>query len=251
METKRLLECLDQDYRRLRSVVAEADLTTVVPTCPEWTMADLIRHIGAVYLHKVECMRLGTSPEVWPPAGLNEEEPVALLDRAYTALVAEFGKRDPEAPTFTWYDPDQTVGFWIRRMAQETVIHRVDAELTAAAPLAPIPDDLAEDGVDEFLVAFIEFGAKAWLDDYEDLLATADGRSIRLETPSAAWLVRPTPEGIDVRVSDVDGAEAVVRADPADLLLWVWNRMADDTVTMSGDAALVAYLRQIFVTGSV
>jgi uncharacterized protein (TIGR03083 family) len=250
MESKRLLECLDQDYRRLRSVTAGADLAAIVPTCPEWTMADLVRHVGAVYLHKVECLRLGTNPEVWPPPGLNGEEPLALLDRAYAELVAEFTKRGAEAPAFTWYEPDQTVGFWIRRMAQETVIHRVDGELTAGFDLAPIPADLAEDGVDEFLVAFIEFGAKAWLDDFEDVLATADGRSVRIETPDAAWLVRPTPEGIDVRVSDVDSADAVVRADPTDLLLWLWNRMSDDTVAITGDPALVAYLRTVFAAGS-
>jgi hypothetical protein len=34
--------------------------------------------------------------------------------------------RKPEDPAGSWYTPDQTVGFWIRRMAHETVIHRID-----------------------------------------------------------------------------------------------------------------------------
>ena len=72
MESKRLLECLDADFRRLRAVVAGADLTAMVPSCPEWTVEDLVRHVGAVYLHKVECMRLGTHPAQWPPPGLDE-----------------------------------------------------------------------------------------------------------------------------------------------------------------------------------
>ncbi len=62
MEYKRLLECLDADATRLREVAATADLTATVPSCPDWTMADLLRHVGAVYLHKVECMRLGAHP---------------------------------------------------------------------------------------------------------------------------------------------------------------------------------------------
>jgi uncharacterized protein (TIGR03083 family) len=127
MESKRLLECLDADFARLREVAHGADLSAVVPSCPDWTVRDLVQHIGAVYLHKVECMRLGTAPDPWPPAGLADEEPLALLDRAYAALTSEFTSRSPESPAFTWYGPDQTVGFWIRRMAQETVIHRVDA----------------------------------------------------------------------------------------------------------------------------
>ena len=70
MESKRLLECLDADFHRLREVVAGADLTAMVPSCPEWTVTDLARHVGAVYLHKVETMRLGTHPAEWPPPEL-------------------------------------------------------------------------------------------------------------------------------------------------------------------------------------
>ena len=38
-----------------------------------------------------------------------------------------------------------------------------------------------------------------------------------------------------MHVSDVDGADAVVRGEPADLLLWLWNRADDDAVTVTGD----------------
>jgi uncharacterized protein (TIGR03083 family) len=250
MESKRLLECLDADFARLREVAAAADLAAQVPSCPDWTVADLVTHVSAVYLHKVECMRLGTHPDPWPPAGLDDEEPRALLDRAYAALTAEFASRTPESPAFTWYGPDQTVGFWIRRMAQETAIHRVDAELAAGVSIAPIPDDLANDGIDEFLVAFVEYGAKKWPEEYTEILAPADGRGVRLETPGSAWLVRPTPESIDVRVSDVDSAEAVVRAAPSDLLLWMWSRGDGQGVTVHGDPALVTYLRTVLTAGA-
>jgi len=253
MESKKLLECLDADYARMREVAAGADLTAIVPSCPDWTVADLVRHVGVVYLHKVECMRLGTHPELWPPPGVNDEDPLALLDRSYAALTAEFAARDLESFAFTWYAPDQTVGFWIRRMAQETAIHRVDAELGAGAPIAPIPADLALDGIDEFLVAFVEYGSRAWPDEYGDVLATADGRSVRVETPDAAWLVRPTPEAVEVSAADAaDGtaAEAVVRGEPANLLLWLWNRAGDDVVTVSGATDAVAYLRKVLAAGA-
>jgi uncharacterized protein (TIGR03083 family) len=250
MESKRLLECLDADYRRLRAVVGEADLTVMVPSCPEWTVEDLARHVGAVYLHKVECMRLGTHPADWPPPGLNDEDALSLLDRAYPALTAEFAARTPESHAFTWYEPDQTVGFWIRRMAQETVIHRVDAELGAGVEPAPIPSDLAHDGVEEFLVAFVAYGAAAWPDEYSTVLAESDGRAVRLSTPDASWLVRPTVAGIEVAHGDADTAAATVHGDPADLLLWVWGRVGDDRVTIAGDSAVVTHLRQVFATGA-
>jgi uncharacterized protein (TIGR03083 family) len=249
MESTRLLECLDADFTRLRAVASSADLNAVVPSCPEWTVADLVTHVGMVYLHKVECMRQGSHPQPWPPPGHEDEEPLARLDRAYAALTAEFATRTPESPAFTWYGPDQTVGFWIRRMAQETVIHRVDAELGAGASLAPIPDDLATDGIDEFLVAFVEYGSRTWPEDYATILATADGSAVRVETPDTAWLVRPTPELVQVRVSDVDTAEAVVQGTPVDLLLWLWNRR-DDGVTFSGDTKPITIMREVLTASA-
>ncbi len=128
MEYSRFLDCLAADYARLRAVVP-IDPSAAVPTCPGWTVADLTRHVGQVYLHKTVAMREGAEPDPWPPKELANEEPLALLDRAYAGLLDEFAARKPEDPAGTWYTPDQTVGFWIRRMAQETVIHRIDAEL--------------------------------------------------------------------------------------------------------------------------
>ena len=40
---------------------------------------------------------------------------------------------DPAAPSWTWWPDDQTAGFWLRRMAQETAVHRVDVELPLGA----------------------------------------------------------------------------------------------------------------------
>jgi uncharacterized protein (TIGR03083 family) len=250
MEFKRLLECLDNDHGRLREVALAGDLTAQVPSCPDWSLADLVQHVGMVYLHKVQCMREGNHPAAWPPPGTDQEPPIELLERAYADLVAEFAKRDPGEPTFTWYGRDQSVGFWIRRMSQESLIHRVDAELAAGGSLAPIPADLALDGIDEFLVAFVEYGSHEWLGELGGALAGADGRAIRIEAADSAWFVRPTPEGVQVRVSHMDSAEAVVRGEPRDVLLWVWRRVGDDAVAISGDADAVTNVRRAFVAVS-
>ena len=42
-----------------------------------------------------------------------------MLQRGYQDLSQEFASREPGAPSYTWFEPDPTVGFWIRRMAQE------------------------------------------------------------------------------------------------------------------------------------
>ena len=134
MERDAFLAYLDADFRRLRAVAA--DPAAPVPSCPEWTVDDLRRHVAMVYLHKVECMRRGGDPDTWPP-DLDGEETAALLDRSYADAGRRVRRAVRQRPARArWYGPDQTVGFWVRRMAQETVIHRVDAELAAGEPIA-------------------------------------------------------------------------------------------------------------------
>jgi hypothetical protein len=50
VECSRLLDCLAIDFARLRAVVP-TDPSAAVPSCPGWTVADLTRHPGEVYLH--------------------------------------------------------------------------------------------------------------------------------------------------------------------------------------------------------
>ena len=51
MDKPRYLDLLDADYRRLRSVAAGA-LDAKVPSCPEWTVRDLLQHVaGAQGVH--------------------------------------------------------------------------------------------------------------------------------------------------------------------------------------------------------
>jgi uncharacterized protein (TIGR03083 family) len=209
---------------RLRSVV-ESDLAGAVPTCPGWTVADVTRHVGEVYLHKTQAMRDGVEPELWPPKELADEQPLALLDRAYAGLRAEFAARRPEDPAGTWYKRDQTVGFWIRRMAHETVIHRIDAELGTGQPVAPVPADLAVDGIDELLKVFLAYSVAEWSHYFTGILAASPGRTYTVRTDGATWRVRTAPGLVDVEGSAGDAdADVTVSGPPTAVLRWVWNR---------------------------
>jgi len=221
------------------------DPAAPVPSCPGWTADDLVRHVAVVYRHKAESMRLGRFPEPWPP-DTSGESAVDLLDREYRDLLAEFAARKPDEQTVTWYEPEQTVGFWIRRMAQETVIHRVDAELALGEPFAEIPDDLALDGIDEVLERFLGYGTTAWLDewreDYESL-PDAPLPPVLARSGERGWLLRATPDGVTVTGADAGGAVgATISGAPRDLLLWLWRR-ADTGVALSGDPELVDRIR--------
>jgi uncharacterized protein (TIGR03083 family) len=246
METTRMLRFMSADFERLREVAGK-DLAVPVPSCPGWLVADLVRHVAVVYLHKVEAMRQGRAPEPWPPEEVESAEPLPLLDDAWARLSAEFAAREPAAPTYTWYEPDQTVGFWMRRMAQETVIHRIDAELALGSGVHPMPAELALDGVDEVLVVFLAYASALWCEDFGDDLARADGRPVLVSTGGAGWLVRANADGVSVeRVAGPVPAAATIRAEPDAMLRWLWGR-GDTGVAVEGDAELVARLRRLLV----
>ena len=257
MERSRLLECLAADHARLREVGA-SDLTAAVPSCPGWTVADLVRHVAEVYLHKAESMRLNAFPDPWPPAGLESEGPIELLDRGYAELTGEFAARDAAAPSRTWHEPDQTVGFWIRRMAQETVIHRIDAELALGVPIAPIPEDLAIDGIDEVLKLFVGYGSHAWLEDFTPVLAGAKGRTVIVGVDGGpGWLVRTETTGVEV--SDANPAtaastpvDATVSGSATGVLRLLWARespgVADAVV--EGDETTLTELRNLLTAST-
>lgn len=253
MENSRYLECLAADYTRLRAVVPDK-LTAPVPTCPGWTVADLTRHVGEVYRHKTLAMREGAEPATFPPPGLAGQEPVALLDRTYAELRAEFAARKPADPAGSWYTPDQTVGFWIRRMAQETVIHRIDAELGAGEPVSPVPADLAVDGIDELLKVFVAFSVAEWGDYFTEVLASSPGRTYLVRTDGAAWRARTGPGQFEVTDGAGDGAADVTVAGPPEAVLrWVWNRQGPGEaagVTVQGAADAVEELHRCIVTAT-
>jgi uncharacterized protein (TIGR03083 family) len=248
MEYARYLDTLSYDFDRLRAVVV-LDPFAEVPTCPGWTVATLTHHVGEVYWHKTLAMREGREPEQWPPKEVVDEAPLALLDRGYAALRHEFDIRKPENHAGSWYKPNQTVGFWIRRMAQETVIHRIDAELGTGQQVAPIAPDLALDGIDELLKVFVAYGVVEWGKYFTEVLDSSPGRTYTVRADGTAWRLRTGPGSFSVE----DGAgpqptDVTVSGSPTAVLRWVWNREVEPSgVTLEGAPDAVAELKRVIV----
>ena len=197
-----------------------------------------------MYLHKTECMRQRQFPRPWPP-DLSGEDPLDLLDRSYAGLTGEFAARRPDSPAATWYEPEQTVGFWIRRMAQETMIHRVDAELAQTGSISEISEDLAVDGIDEVLERFLAYGSHRWAENFAPSLPEQSQPPVLVATDGYGWLVRATPDGAAVEIATPRAsAAATVSGDPVPLLLWLWRR-SEAAVETDGDQKLIDGLREL------
>jgi uncharacterized protein (TIGR03083 family) len=241
---ERYRELLDDDVRRLRALVEEAG-DRPVPSCPGWTAADVVRHTAVVYLHKVASIRDGVMPTPgsgWPPEQVRTAEPGPLLDDAYRQLVEQLDAHGPADHAATWWPADQTVGFWLRRMAHETSIHRRDVESAVGAE-TPVAPDLAVDGIDEVLALML---AGDWSDE---VVPEASGATVLLDGGGHRWAVTLLPGEVALDRSDADrdpaASTARVTGEPGQVLLWLWGRGPQPPA--SGSPAAVAELRERLV----
>lgn len=251
MDTRRYLDCLSADFALFRAAASAADPAAQVPSCPDWTMSDLAYHLAEVYLHKVVTMRTGEWPEKWPPEELAAEPVLALLDRAYTELIETFAELPPGTFAPTFMPGDQRVGWWLRRMAQETVIHRIDAQQAAGLPVTAVPDDLALDGVDEILTCFLgRLGEGLAEVKLAHLAAPGGGDTIQLSAGPATWTISPGIDKIAVTDGPAAAPHVTLTAGPDPMLRWLWGRAPDAEVRIAGDPAWSAALRQMLIANT-
>lgn len=238
------VQLLRSDAARLREV-AERGLQQPVPPCPGWDVSAAVAHTGEVYLHKVACTRLLASPDPWPPPEHADREPVELFDEGLEELLAIFASAGSEAPSYTWWPPDQSVGFWMRRMALETTVHRVDVELASGVP-TPVDADLALDGIDELLVMMVAGDDWAEHGTSEPVDAT-----VRITSGGRSWTVAVDAGLVLVDRSAAGEAAVEVAGEPSDVYLWLWGRADASGLTIRGDEAAASAFRRRLAEATV
>jgi hypothetical protein len=122
--------------------------------------------------------------------------------------------------------------FWARRMAHETAIHRVDAELAAAFGVTDFPADFAADGLAELLEGM---GPRYYA------LDALDRRFSVTFTPldvNRGWTVFAEPGVLYTVAESRDDSDLSVFGPAAELYRWAWNRAADDEVSLRGDVTV-------------
>jgi uncharacterized protein (TIGR03083 family) len=126
-------------------------LDTPVPTCGDWTVRDLLVHVGRVY-HRAAGLvaERVTAERGYPPTPPDDVDAVDYLRDALDELVEALGSAEADTPVWNWSDEPQVAAFWARRMAHESAVHRYDAQ-RAQGLAQPIDADLAHDGMDELV----------------------------------------------------------------------------------------------------
>ena len=165
LTTARHLDGLREATRAFVAYAGRAGLDAPVPTCPDWTVLDLVAHQGMVHRWAAALVR-GERPtddevEGYAEQGRAAADPLAWLadgaDELARTLTA--APEDLDALVFL-RDAPPARGFWARRQCHETTMHAVDA-LAASLGRPPRPDEvwidpeLAGDGIDELLGGFL------------------------------------------------------------------------------------------------
>jgi uncharacterized protein (TIGR03083 family) len=227
-------QLVEQEAARLDD--AATDLTAPVPGCPEWDVAALVLHVGSAHHNAATIVgrRLDHHPsraEMQPPA---DAEPMAWLAAGTAELLEALRTTDPSTPVWT-FGPDRTAAFWARRMAHETMVHRVDVEQAAGRPSELEPAQ-ADDALDESLHVFLPMLGRASTDagGGELLVHALDGRS---------WVITFAEGSVAVEADHRQG-DSCVQGSAADLLLWLWGRSPGDELAVYGDPALRERLRR-------
>lgn len=234
VDARRYLALFAEESQRLSEAAAPA-LDLAVPTCPGWTVGELVRHTGSVYRRVVAVLEVGHRPETWERRPRGGQDLLAWFGEARRAVFAAMTARTPGTPAWTWYDPWEQVAFWWRRLAYETLVHRVDAELAVGRPLTPIDDAFGIDGVDEILECFLRYRGTL-----EGVRGT--GESVLVEADENTWGVSFFPSGVEVTPGLAE-PDVAVRGVAGDVLLWLWGRLPDRAVVIEGAGAVAERLR--------
>jgi uncharacterized protein (TIGR03083 family) len=230
---------LDQirDDGDLVAATAPRGLDKPIPVCPGWDVREVVAHLAMVYDHKVMSIRLGRRPAEgeWLTGEPFPKGTVEWFEDEHAKLLAELAAHAPSDPAWSWWGPDQTVGFWYRRMALETVVHRVDVEAQFGPPSA-IDAALAVDGIDEVLTLMLG-------GEDEAAVEVPGTGTVNVVSDGASWSVRLEDARTVVEPGMYTSPDAELSGDPGELFLYLWGRAPIDTLTRTGDESRIALMR--------
>jgi uncharacterized protein (TIGR03083 family) len=251
------------ETERFAEAVTAADPGVTVPTCTDWTAADLLWHLTDVHAFWARILSSGAltdedseAVEQDKPARPDDPaETVALLRAETEALIDELDARPDDQPAWSWFGSDQTVGFTRKMQVHEAVMHRIDAELVAGRAVTPIDPEVAEAGIKHAVdVMFAWWGTLPGFTFTTDqgpvaLTMTDRGRSI-LVHPGRWRGVGQSGTSYDepgiLRVTELPPV-ASFTGTAEQLDRWLWGR--GDEPDADGDAAALDAVRAVQAGG--
>ena len=237
-----LLRLIDERSMAFRAAVASApSLDVQVPTCPEWTLFDLARHLGEGRRSWAATIAAGpaaqgkSTSEGAPAAPRERGALLSWLAASTQELLDALREAGPDRGCWTWWATSQsppTCGAVARHQLQEIAVHTYDAQLTAGAP-QPLPDEVALDGVEEYL-----YTCGATTSAWPGKPAVVDFHA----TEGRAWRYSLSADGAQstrlLTAGGLDAADASARGTASEVVLVFYDRIPIDSLRINGDRRL-------------
>ncbi|MEY2422488.1 MAG: hypothetical protein QOI95_2555 [Acidimicrobiaceae bacterium] len=234
MEVPEYVAALHRDGDLMAKAAGAVAPDTSIPTCPEWTMRDLVLHQGQVHRWAAaNVARPSDEPadaaEATGPAP-DDPDLVAWFRDGHQTLIDAIESADPDVACWTFMAAPSPLVFWARRQCHETGMHRADAE-SASGPISAFAPGVAADGIDELLRSFITRpGGRLKSEVPRTLL-------VRATDTSDEWLVRIS-DRVETERTGGD-ADCAMSGLASDLHLFLWNRATSDALAVDGDRSLL------------
>jgi uncharacterized protein (TIGR03083 family) len=228
---------VDEQIKRIRAdgeelarAAESGPLDARVPGCPEWDVELLLRHIGDVHRWAATIVRERV-PERLQRDFQGPAEPDALVAwyrEGHRALIQTLESASPDDGFWFWGPAPNALAFWARRQANETAVHRCDAE-AARGDITPLTTADALDALDEWFGLAVRRAHAPEGGGRILRLVAADGDGV--------WNLI-IGDRIEV-TSDRGRGHCELRGTASDLYLWSMNRRGTDGITVSGDDTLL------------
>lgn len=246
MDTSAYLRSVVEQTDTFADWVHGRDASAPVPTCPKWTLADLVSHVGGT--QRMVAMLVGermTEPSqafaAYVPAPADSDQWRPWLTDAAAAAKQAFDTVTDDTPVWDPSGAAAGVLFWSRRLFGEASVHRADAAaaLGVRYELAPEP---AVAAIEDWLDTMTSAGYWESKPDYADAMR-GTGQTLHFHATDAPgeWLVRREPDRVVLDRAHTK-ADVAVRGPAADLLLVLSRRRplaAAPALELYGDRALL------------
>ena len=242
MDTQ-LLDSTVAQTREVAGWVGTADPATPVPSCPEWTLAQLTGHIGTTQRWVSRLVSEGIA-DPGTAFSLGWEDPPTessawseWLSDGALGLEATFTGATDGRDVFDPSSGGDGLAFWSRRTFGEITVHRLDAALTLDRPYE-IDKTLAAAAIQDWLATMASSGWAANVPGFTEAMR-GDGQTISWVADDAdqAWLLRRTDAPL-VLTHDRGDADVTIHGPAAELLRIVSRRRpldAAESCTVVGD----------------
>ena len=220
------VDCIDAiaiSSARIANILTPENYGMKVPSCPEWTLLDLVIHVGQVQEFWSHNIREANAYAPWSGARTmppSDGDTSTWMRDQTKSLIDAISFSFEDSPCWTWWEEPRTAKAVSLHQVQEAEVHRWDAELAIGQP-APLPLEIASDGLTEFL---------------------------HVHRFSIEELKLPH---IQIEASDVEGVwyinasakhAVTVRATASDLVLFLYGRLSTEALIIEGNPEAIERL---------